>query len=95
MHREKFSKEVDGINWFDAAVMNCTWTGPLLRDVLNYAGVQIPKEKWSETHVAFASTKQKCQEESWYGASIFLERAMREDAEVVLAVKVINQLTFV
>lgn len=27
-------KEVEGIDWFDGAVMNCKWRGPRLRDVL-------------------------------------------------------------
>ena len=32
-------KEVSGIDWFDGAVMNCQWSGPLLCDVLRSVGV--------------------------------------------------------
>ena len=32
-------KEVSGIDWFDGAVMNCRWSGPLLCDVLRSVGV--------------------------------------------------------
>jgi len=32
-------KEVQGIDWFDGAVMNCVWKGPRLRDVILAAGL--------------------------------------------------------
>jgi len=32
-------KEVQGIDWGDAAIMNCSWRGPLLADVLAEAGL--------------------------------------------------------
>lgn len=88
MHKKKFDKDIQGINWFDGAVMNCTWTGPRLKDVLEKAGVTVSKEQWKKSHVAFACLGQKCQEDEWYGGSIFLDRAMREDADVILALKV-------
>jgi len=84
-------KEVQGVDWFDAAIMNCKWEGPRLCDVLRRAGIQdgqplhgqVPRE-----HVQFASYSQKTQEDEWYGGSIPFERAMREDMDVILAVKV-------
>jgi len=81
-------KEVNGIDWFDGAVMNCRWRGPRLRDVLLKSGVKIPRDKWSSAHVAFACFQTPCQDDEWYGASIELERAMREDADVILALEV-------
>lgn len=76
-------KEVDGIDWGDGAVMNCKWRGPMLRDVLNEAGVNVRDVK--KSHVAFACYKTRVQGYDWYGGSIELDRAMREDADVLLA----------
>ncbi|KAI9834552.1 MAG: hypothetical protein M1819_002928 [Sarea resinae] len=78
-------KEVDGIDWGDGAVMNCRWRGPRLRDVLNKAGIQIPKGQ--KAHVAFACFQTQCQEDSWYGGSIELDRGMSVEGEVILAVE--------
>ncbi|KAI4154113.1 MAG: hypothetical protein LQ340_001890 [Diploschistes diacapsis] len=78
-------REVEGIDWFDAAVMNCTWTGPRLCDVLTKAGVNESKDR--KLHVAFACHKQGVQKDSWYGGSIPLSRALRRDADVILALK--------
>ncbi|MCJ1285423.1 hypothetical protein MMC26_004763 [Xylographa opegraphella] len=83
-------KEVEGIDWGDGAVMNCRWKGPKLRDVLLTAGIKTGKRQSTgeqgKMHVAFASL-QKCQDEDWYGGSIELERAMREEADVLLALE--------
>ena len=76
-------KEVDGIDWQDGAVMNCTWKGPKLRDVLNKAGVNL-----KNGHVAFACYKTQVQGDDWYGGSIELTRALRDDADILLALKV-------
>lgn len=81
-------KEVQGIDWFDGAVMNCKWRGPRLCDVLLKAGMRIPQNKWKEAHVAFACFQTPTQDDDWYGSSILLERAMREDADVILALEV-------
>lgn len=79
-------KEVDGIDWGDGAVMNCSWRGPLLRDVLRRADVTVKNEgKW---HVAFASYHTKVQDDDWYGGSIELKRGLSEDGEVILALEV-------
>lgn len=79
-------KEVQGIDWYDGAVMNCVWRGPRLRDVLLHMGaVKDDKSSWEGKHVAFACYQTECQEDSWYGASIELSRAMRGDMDVILA----------
>ncbi|GAB7351034.1 hypothetical protein MBLNU459_g1518t1 [Dothideomycetes sp. NU459] len=78
-------KEVQGIDWGDAAVMNCKWRGPRLKDVLRKAGITLTDE--SEGHVAFASHAVPVQEDEWYGGSIELSRAMDKDADVILALE--------
>ncbi|KAI1121383.1 sulfite oxidase-like protein [Nemania abortiva] len=75
-------KEVDGVGWGDAALMNCSWRGPRLRDVIQAAGVQL-----CQGHVAFSCFQSKTQDDDWYGASIDLTRAMNEDADVILALE--------
>ena len=82
-------REVEGIDWGDAAVMNCKWKGPRIRDVLLRAGL---KDKTSDSrsgkHVAFASYQVKCQDDEWYGASVPLNICLREDGDAILALEV-------
>ncbi|KAL4864496.1 hypothetical protein BDV12DRAFT_176035 [Aspergillus spectabilis] len=77
-------KEVEGIDWGDAAVMNCKWKGPKLRDVLHRAGVDHARPG---LHVAFSSYQVECQDDKWFGGSVELDRGLREDAEVILALE--------
>lgn len=80
-------KEVNGLDWFEGAVMNCRWRGPKLKDVLNEAGVNVKSTK--DYHVAFACYQVPVQGgESWYGGSIELARAMKESADVLVALEV-------
>ncbi|KAF2106541.1 sulfite oxidase [Lophiotrema nucula] len=78
-------KEVSGIDWFDGAVMNCKWTGPLLRDALEKAGLELSSDQYDSAHVAFACHQTPCQDDEWYGASIPLSRAMDTKSSVLLA----------
>jgi sulfite oxidase len=83
-------KEVQGIDWFNGAVMNCLWKGPRLRDVLQQAGIQASlfdenAASAPKGHVEFACYEQQVQEDSWYGGSISLKRAIDADADVILA----------
>ena len=80
------TKEVWGLDWNDGAVMNCCWSGPRLRDVLKLAEITLLDSE--EGHVAFASFQTACQDDTYYGSSIPLERAMREDGDVILALQV-------
>ncbi|KAL2810960.1 Oxidoreductase, molybdopterin-binding domain-containing protein [Aspergillus granulosus] len=77
-------KEVDGLDWGDAAVMNCNWSGPRLKDILRHAGVH---EARPGLHVAFSSYQVECQDDQWFGGSIEIERALSNDAEVILALE--------
>lgn len=80
-------KEVDGIDWGDGAVMNCAWRGPLLRDVLLHAGISSSPTDTDGKHVAFACHQTSCQDDSWYGGSIELARALDPSAEIILALQ--------
>jgi sulfite oxidase len=80
-------KEVSGIDWFDGAVMNCKWTGPLLCDVLSAAGLSVQDDKWENAHVAFACYQTACQDDDFYGASIPLSRAMNRKSSIMLALE--------
>ncbi|EMD67422.1 hypothetical protein COCSADRAFT_168623 [Bipolaris sorokiniana ND90Pr] len=80
-------KEVCGIDWYDGAVMNCKWSGPLLKDVLDKAGVKVEEGKMSEAHVAFACFQTTTQDDSYYGASIPLSRAMNPENAIMIALE--------
>ncbi|KAL4904382.1 hypothetical protein BDW74DRAFT_178964 [Aspergillus multicolor] len=77
-------KEVEGIDWGDAAVMNCRWKGPRLADILRRAGVDKSRKG---LHAAFSSYQVECQEDKWFGGSVELERALDEEADVILALE--------
>ena len=79
-------KEVDGIDWGDAAVMNCIWKGPRLKDILISAGVIT--NDMADSHVAFSCSTVPVQGEDWYGGSIEFWRAMGDHNDVLLALEV-------
>lgn len=79
-------KEVNGIDWGDGAVINCKWKGPRLKDVLDNAGINTQDLK--SAHVAFACHKTHVQGSDWYGGSIELHRALRDSADVLIAMEV-------
>ncbi|KAK5268407.1 hypothetical protein LTR96_006114 [Exophiala xenobiotica] len=83
-------KEVLGVDWFDGAVMNCTFEGPLVRDILLAAGVEENRGMQGNVapkHVHFANYGGKTQQDEWYGGSIPFDRAMDPEMDVILAVK--------
>ncbi|EED17807.1 sulfite oxidase, putative [Talaromyces stipitatus ATCC 10500] len=79
-------KEVQGINWQDGAMMNCRWKGPRLRDVLLAAGVDDHVGKEGR-FVAFGCYQVECQDDTWFGGSVELERCMSVEDEVILALE--------
>ncbi|KAI0783611.1 Oxidoreductase, molybdopterin-binding domain-containing protein [Abortiporus biennis] len=74
-------KKVHGILWNDGVVCNAKWAGVRLRDVLLRSGINTQ----GALHVHFESHITPCEDDSYYGASIPLEKAMSEDGEVLLA----------
>jgi sulfite oxidase len=82
-------KEVQGIDWGDAAIMNCKWKGPRLRDVILRAGLRVDvTDPPREFHVAFASYQVKCQEEEWFEASVPLGMCLEIERDAILALEV-------
>lgn len=82
-------KEVNGIDWGDAALMCCRWKGARLKDILENAGVYVNAD--AEAHVVFSCRETKVQNAHWYEGSIELQRAMREDADVLVALEVLRK----
>lgn len=74
-------KKVNGILWDDGVVCNVKWGGVLLRDVLLDAGADIE----GAAHVQFASHVTPCEDDSYYGVSIPIEKAMDPAGDVLLA----------
>ena len=79
-------KEVNGLDWGDAAVMNCRWKGVRLRDILVEAQPTVAQGQTA--HVAFSCYETSVQGADWYGGSIEFERAMKEGADVLVALEV-------
>ncbi|OQD74367.1 hypothetical protein PENDEC_c011G06023 [Penicillium decumbens] len=85
-------RKVEGIEWGDAAVMNCKFKGPRIRDVLLRAGLRDELiESSHDVHVAFACYQVRCQQDHWFGSSVTLERCMREDGDAILALEINDQ----
>lgn len=81
-------KKVNGVPWSNGVVANCSWAGVPLRDVLMRCGVVVPQGSEHGMHVCFASYATICEDDSYYGASIPLETALSEDADVLIAYEV-------
>lgn len=88
---EKTGKSVQGINWSEGTIANVRWTGAPLRDILLCAGVPDDSASWEGLHACFASNIAPCEQATYYGGSIPLERAMSHDGDVLLAYEVIQQ----
>lgn len=85
-------KPVSGVPWRDGVIANCKWAGVPLRDILLQAGIQPPNlsmgQEEDKLHVCFASYATLCEDDEYYGASIPLDRALDEDADVLIAYEV-------
>ena len=78
-------KPVHGVPWADGVVANCKWGGVRLSDVLTTMGVTSEPAM----HVAFESHATLCQDDTYYGASIPLAKALKEEKGVLLAYEVL------
>ncbi|KAI0346295.1 molybdopterin binding oxidoreductase [Trametopsis cervina] len=74
-------KKVNGILWDDGVVCNSKWGGVRLRDVLLDADLDFE----NMNHVQFASHVTLCEDDTYYGASIPLQKAMDEEGDVLIA----------
>ena len=81
-------KPVNGILWDDAVICNVRWAGARLCDVLRYSGVVLD----DAAHVLFESHITPCQDDTYYGASIELKKALDHKGDVLLAYEVRSKL---
>ncbi|EGN98671.1 hypothetical protein SERLA73DRAFT_160387 [Serpula lacrymans var. lacrymans S7.3] len=79
---EKTQRDVKGLKWNEGAVSNVKWGGVLLRDVLLYAGIPT---NCDDLHVCLASHIAPCEQDTYYGVSIPIEKVMDEGGDVLLA----------
>lgn len=78
-HMNKGSgREASGLKWDVGAISNAEWRGPLLRDVLRDAGLDVDNPAEDLHHAHFVS-------EDAYGASIPLDKAIDPRGDVLLA----------
>ena len=77
-------KPVRGILWDDGVICNSRWGGVRLRDVLMSCNLDLV----TAAHVQFASHVTPCEDDTYYGSSIPLEKAMDQDGDVLLAFEV-------
>lgn len=75
---EGAGREASGLKWDVGAISNAEWRGPLLRDVLRDAGLDLDQPGESLRHAQFLG-------EDAYGASIPLEKAIDPRGDVLLA----------
>ncbi|KAF9474675.1 molybdopterin binding oxidoreductase [Pholiota conissans] len=80
-------KTVQGVPWSDGVISNCRWGGILLSDLLNYVGVSTQ----DNTQVCFESHATLCQDDTYYGASIPLAKAMSEDTAAMICYEMNNE----
>ena len=85
-------KKVNGVPWKDGVIANCKWGGIRLRDLLLHCGVQDVPDG-TQLHVCFSSYATLCEDDTYYGASIPLERALDEAADVLIAFEVRTEPT--
>ncbi|KAH7928088.1 molybdopterin binding oxidoreductase [Leucogyrophana mollusca] len=80
---EKTDRDVEGLKWGEATVANIAWAGVPLRTILLHVGVPA-RPCYEDLHVCFLSHT-TCEEDSYYGASIPMDKAMDAKGDVLLA----------
>ncbi|PPQ91010.1 hypothetical protein CVT25_013935 [Psilocybe cyanescens] len=73
-------RPVHGVPWADGVIANCRWGGVLLSELLKLVGLNMQEN----LHICFESHSTLCQDDTFYGASIPLAKAM-ENGSVILA----------
>jgi sulfite oxidase len=74
-------KSVRGILWDSGVIANAKWGGVRICDILRHIGIS-PRPNM---HVCFESHATLCQDDSYYGASIPLPKALSPSDDVLLA----------
>lgn len=82
-------KQVQGIDWRSGAVMNCTWTGisitTLLSHILGSDITHFPRTQLEGKHLVFSCRSVPAQDDTWYGSSIPLPRALDSQSDILIA----------
>ncbi|KAK4058159.1 hypothetical protein OIO90_000898 [Microbotryomycetes sp. JL221] len=85
---EQAHKQVEGLKWDHGALANAKWTGARLNQVLARWGLapltETNRAEYSKLHVHF-ECDQKCEDDSFYGASVPLDKAMDPELPILLA----------
>ncbi|TFY66425.1 hypothetical protein EVG20_g4665 [Dentipellis fragilis] len=85
MARKK-GRDTEGIPWGEGVVSNLRWTGVRLRDVLLAAGLaQDVLQSQDGMHVCFCSHVAPCEDNTFFGGSIPLAKALDEGGDVLIA----------
>lgn len=91
---EAKGKKVEGLMWDEGTICNVRWAGVRMRDVLLHAGLRVKDgTPLTNLHLCFASHVAPCQEDSWFGGSIPLEKAMDDEGDVFIAYEVWQYLS--
>jgi len=80
-------KKVHGVPWSDGVIANCRWGGVRLYDLLKHAGTSLQAHP-EALHVCFESHATLCQDDTYYGASIPLVKAMKQEEDIMVAYEV-------
>ncbi|KAG9230018.1 Oxidoreductase, molybdopterin-binding domain-containing protein [Amylocarpus encephaloides] len=83
-HMTDATTHTSGLQWTVGAIGTATWTGPLLRDVLEKSGMNISRPPSSAKHVQFTGHEA-------YGASVPIEKALNPYGDVILAHSMNNE----
>ncbi|KAG7674470.1 hypothetical protein Ndes2526B_g05201 [Nannochloris sp. 'desiccata'] len=84
LQKDPGAKEIKGLAWEGAAIGNAVWSGVLLKDVLNAAGLENTTSDPSVQHIQFEGLDQDTTG-SVYGASIPISKALDPRGDVLLA----------
>ena len=79
-------KQVKGLNWSQGAISNAQWSGVLLKDVLEHAGLdQDAIERSAIQHVVFEGYDSDMLTGTTYGSSVPVDKVMSSRGDVLLA----------
>jgi len=84
LQKEPTAKQIKGLAWEGAAIGNAVWSGVLLKDVLNAAGLENTTSDPTVQHIQFEGFDQDTTG-SVYGASIPISKALDPRGDVLLA----------
>lgn len=85
-------KKVKGLNWGQGAISTAKWSGVLLKDVFEAAGIdEDAMEKAGVQHIVFEGYDKDMLTGTTYGSSIPIDKAMASRGDVILAYEMNDQ----